>query len=96
MVNHYLAFDLGARSIRTTLGYFHNGKLQIKQGARSLNESMNVSGNLLWNTLGMYSDIIKGMAQCSKACGDSLQSIGIDTWGVDFGLRDSQGNLITR
>lgn len=94
MVNHYLAFDLGARSIRTILGYFHNGKLQIKQVVRSRNEAINVSGNLLWNALGMYSEIINGMVQCSKACGDSLQSIGIDTWGVDFALLDSQGNLI--
>jgi len=94
MVNHYLAFDLGARSIRTILGYFHNDKLKIKQVARCRNEAINVSGNLLWNALGMFSEIIKGMAQCSKVCRDSLRSIGIDTWGVDFALLDMQGNLI--
>ena len=94
MVNHYLAFDLGARSIRAIVGYFHNGKLHIKQLARSHNESINVSGNLLWNALGMYSDIIRGMTQCSKVCPDSLRSIGIDTWGVDFALLDIKGNLI--
>jgi sugar (pentulose or hexulose) kinase len=94
MVNHYLAFDLGARSIRTILGYFQNGKLYIKQLARSRNEAINVLGNLQWNALGMYSEIIKGMAQCYEVCSDSLQSIGIDTWGVDFALLDSQGSLI--
>lgn len=94
MVNHYLAFDLGAGSVRTILGYFHNGKLRIKQVARSRNEAINVSGNLLWNALGIYSEIIKGMVQCSKVCRGSLQSIGIDTWGVDFALLDTQGNLI--
>ena len=94
-MGNYLAFDLGAESCRTMLGNLDdNNKLQIKQLHRSSNGMINIRGRLYWDVLGMYREMLTGINAAVEHCGETIDSVGIDTWGVDFGLFDNQGMLI--
>ena len=94
-MGNYLAFDLGAESCRAMLGSLDdNNKLQIKQLHRSPNGMINIRGGLYWDILGMYREILAGLNAAVGQCGNITESIGIDTWAVDFGLFDNQGMLI--
>jgi len=94
-VGNYLAFDLGAESCRAILGNLdENNRLQIKLLHRSPNGMINIRGTLQWDVLGMYRELLNGMTAAVAQCGDTTDSIGIDTWAVDFGLFDNQGKLI--
>ena len=94
-MGNYLAFDLGAESCRAMLGVLDdNNKLQINQLHRSSNGMISVRGNLHWDILGMYREMLTGLSAAAAHCRDTADSIGIDTWGVDFGLFDNQGRLI--
>ena len=94
MIEHYLAFDLGAGSIRTILGRLDDGHLQISQLHSFPNEIINVMGHLHWDVLGIYQEMLHGMCTCAANHSCSPVSIGVDTWGIDFGLFDAFGNLI--
>ena len=94
-MGNYLAFDMGAESSRAVLGTLDdNNKLQIKLLHRSPNGMINLRGTLHWDIVGMYREVLNGISSCVSQCGDKVESIGVDTWGVDFGLFDSRGSLI--
>ena len=94
-LGNYLALDLGAESCRAILGNLDENKiLRIKQLHRSPNAMINIRGNLYWDIPGIYREILNGISTWAAQCGDKTDSIGIDTWGVDFGLFDGQGRLI--
>jgi sugar (pentulose or hexulose) kinase len=92
--DYYLAFDLGAGSIRVMLGRVDKGHLEIIPLPSTPNEIVNIEGSLHWDVLSIYSKILQGMALCAANYTESPVSIGIDTWGIDFGLLDAWGNLI--
>ena len=95
MAEHYLAFDLGAESGRAILGTLDDaGRLQISQLHRFPNGMINVLGNLHWDVLGLYKEMLEGMQVLAANHATSPTSIGVDTWGVDFALLDAQGTLI--
>lgn len=86
-----LSVDLGAESGRVMAVHFDGHSLQAKELHRFLNPIVTLNGTLHWDFLYLLREIQAGIEK-----GKSLKpaSIGIDTWGVDFGLLDSQGNLI--
>lgn len=87
-----LAFDFGASSGRAMLGEFQNGLLKIKEIHRFVNEPIQLQNTIYWDIQALYQQILTGM---KKAVADGgFDSIGIDTWGIDFGLIDGEGNLI--
>jgi len=93
MTEHYLAFDLGAESGRAILGRLEDtGRLRISQLHRFPNGMINVLGNLHWNVLGLYTEMLQGMRICANHT-SSPMSIAVDTWGVDFALLDTRGIL---
>jgi rhamnulokinase len=94
MKKHYLAVDLGASSGRTIVGTFEDGKLSLKEMNRFWNGPTEVRGTLLWDFVHLFRNIQEGIALAKKEFGDGLVSMGIDTWGVDFGLFDSDGRLL--
>lgn len=94
MAKHYLAVDLGASSGRTIVGTFDNGRLTLKEMNRFWNGPTEVRGTLYWDFVHLFRNIKKGIALARKEYGDSLVSMGIDTWGVDFGLFDADGKLL--
>lgn len=89
----YLAFDLGAGSGRAIVGYFKDGKIHLDEMLRFENRPVKLNDTIYWNFLSLFDNIKKGIALAQHK-GYELQGIGVDTWGVDFGLLDKSGNLI--
>ncbi|MDF7806627.1 rhamnulokinase [Pontiellaceae bacterium B12219] len=94
MGKHYLAVDLGASSGRTIVGTLEDGKLTLKEMNRFWNGPTEIRGTLHWDFVHLFRNIKEGIALAKKEFGDGLVSMGIDTWGVDFGLFDSDGKLL--
>jgi rhamnulokinase len=86
-----LAVDLGAESGRVMAVHFDGETLQLEELHRFPNTTATVNGTLHWDFLRLWGDIQAGIDK-----GKALQpaSIGVDTWGVDFGLLDKHDNLI--
>jgi len=94
MAKHYLAVDLGASSGRTIVGTLEEGKLTLKEMNRFWNGPTEINGRLQWDFVHLFRNIQEGIALAKKEYGAGLVSMGIDTWGVDFGLMDSDGKLL--
>ena len=90
--NQILAFDFGASSGRAMLARLESGKLTIEEIHRFSNDPVLVSGHLYWDVLRLFHEIKQGILKANAAGG--FDSIGIDTWGVDFGLLDRNGELL--
>jgi rhamnulokinase len=90
----YLAVDLGAESGRVLAGEFDGNKLQLQVVHSFPNGPVSLNGSTHWNTVGLYQQIVNGLAMAQARYGTSLQSIGVDSWGLDYGHLDKQGNLL--
>lgn len=88
-----LAFDLGAESGRAILGILEGGKLELQELHRFANQPVWLRGNFHWNTLGLWHELKEGLRRAVREVPE-LTSLGIDTWGVDFGLLDKEGKLL--
>jgi sugar (pentulose or hexulose) kinase len=86
-----MAFDLGASSGRGILAAFDGNRIELNEAARFPNSPSFLHGRAYWNFLWIMDNIKKGMASCNV----KPESIGIDTWGVDFGLLDGSGGLLS-
>lgn len=91
---HYLAFDLGASSGRAVLGSFDGSRLALKELHRFTNGPVTLPDGLHWDTPKIFEEIKKGLVACRTA-GVTPDALGIDTWGVDYGLLDAKGDLLT-
>jgi len=87
-----LAFDFGASSGRAMLGKFDGQKIELEEIHRFSNDPVMVGKTLYWDVLRQLFEIKQGLVK-SKNFGP-IDSIGIDTWGVDFGLIDHEGRLL--
>ena len=92
MSKRVLAFDFGASSGRAILGSFDGEKLRMEEIHRFTNDPVNVCGVFHWDVLRLFHEIKQGITKAVHAGG--FDAIGIDTWGVDFGLIDKQGRLL--
>jgi rhamnulokinase len=86
------AVDLGAESGRVMLARFDGQQLDLQEMHRFPNRPLLLDGHRFWNMQGLWDETLNGLRKARQAAG-SLDSIGIDTWGVDYGLVDSQGLL---
>ncbi len=84
-----LAVDLGASSGRTIVGTVENGKIRLEETHRFVNGMQDIDGHKYWDVLNLVEEIKKGIAAAG-----SVDGIGIDTWGVDYGYLDADGELI--
>ncbi len=92
MNKQVLAFDFGASSGRAILGRFDGVKIELEEIHRFSNDPVLIGGTLYWDVLRLMHEIKQGLIK-SKGCG-KIDSLAIDTWGVDFGLIDAKGNLL--
>lgn len=92
MTKRVLAFDFGASSGRAIIGQFDGGKITLEEVHRFSNDPVSVGGTVYWDVLRLFHEIKQGIIKARMAGG--FDSIGIDTWGVDFGLIDSEGRLM--
>lgn len=93
MEKYYLAIDIGASSGRHMLGTIINRKIVLEEIYRFENGMKKVDGSLVWDTQYLYEEIIAGIRKC-KDIGKIPQTIGIDTWAVDYVLLDSEDKVI--
>ena len=88
-MNRVLAFDMGATSIRGIVGYIEGGKLITEEVMRMSHSIKNKNGRLYWD----FDTILNKIADTIIENKD-VSCVGIDTWGVDFGVLDKNGELI--
>lgn len=89
----YLAVDLGASSGRHVLGHFDGSQLRLEEVHRFENGPVEVAGRLYWNFLGQWANVREGLRVAGGKYKD-ITSVGVDTWGVDFGLLGSGDELL--
>ncbi len=90
----YVAFDLGAESGRVMLGVLDQGHVALHETHRFTNRPVQVLDGLHWNVLGLWQEMVEGLARLVAEQGSDLAGIGVDTWGVDYALLDRQGALL--
>ncbi len=87
-----LAFDFGASSGRAVVGTFDGCAIRLAEVHRFENVSVRLMGTMYWDILRLFHDVKTGIR---KACRTgAVDSLAIDTWGVDFGLLDEEGYLL--
>jgi rhamnulokinase len=89
-----VAVDIGAQSGRVALGRFDGERLSVDEVMRFPNVPVLVRDTLHWDVLRLYDGILAGLAAAAREGGGQIQSVGIDTWGVDFALLDRAGRLV--
>jgi rhamnulokinase len=82
----YLAVDMGASSGRHVVGRFDGQQLELEEIYRFENGPVEIAGSLCWDFLNQWSNIRQGLRAAGSRFGDEIVSVGVDTWGVDFGL----------
>ena len=91
--NYFLAFDLGATSGRSILGTLKGDHFEMKELTRFPNEIMEIHGKYYWDIFSLYKSLKEGLKECANQ-GIKLTSVGIDTWGVDFGYIGKDGTIL--
>ena len=90
---HYIAADFGAGSGRVMVGNLSDGKLSLEEIHRFPNRQIKAGNHFYWDFLSLLQELKTGIELAAKKYKD-IAGIGIDTWGVDFGLLDEKGNLL--
>ena len=90
----YLSFDLGAGSGRALIGRLADGSLVTQEINRFKNSPVRLGGRIYWDFLWLWKNILNSMRLCAERGYRQLAGIGIDTWGVDFGLLDADNALL--
>ncbi len=91
--HNMIAFDLGASNGRAILGRFDGGRLEMQELYRFENHYIEMNGVFYWDTPYLYNQLKQGLLAFRKGGFGDLDSFGIDTWGVDYGLLDRNGHL---
>ena len=90
----YLAVDLGAESGRVLAGEWDGLALNLRVLHSFPNGPVDLNGSIHWNLVGIYNEILTGLAMAQAEYGSSLESIGVDSWGLDYGHLDRNGFLL--
>ena len=93
-VSRYIALDLGAESGRAILGEFDGRRLRLEPVHRFPNGPVRLLDSIYWDVLRLFEEIKAGLRRCVQDHGGEWAGIGLDTWGVDFGLLDRNGDLL--
>ena len=88
----YAAVDLGAESGRVVLGRLRGDRMAMELVHRFPNRPVRLPDGLRWDLLGLFSESLEGLRRA--AAGSELRGVGVDAWGVDYGLLDGAGRLL--
>jgi rhamnulokinase len=94
MPANFLAIDIGASSGRAVLAKLTDNKLYTQEIHRFNNQPVNLLGHIYWNIFSLYEQIKTAMAKCAQDFTPQLEGVGIDTWGVDFGLVARDNSIV--
>ena len=101
-MKRYLAADFGAGSGRVIVGTrliasVQNDvpSIQLEEIHRFENNQKMIDGHLRWDFYALFNELKTGLKKAFAKYGDEIESIGVDTWGVDYGLLDKDGKLIS-
>ena len=90
----FLAFDIGASSGRAILGILENGKVELTEIHRFKNQMTKIHGSYFWNIFSLFDELKTGLKKCISEFNVQPDSVGIDTWGVDYSLLTTEGQLV--
>lgn len=95
----FIAADFGAGSGRVIVGTLTltltlTQTIELEEIHRFGNEQKMMDGHLRWDFEALFNELKTGLKKAFAKYGDEIKSIGIDTWGVDYGLLDKEGRLI--
>ena len=91
----FLGVDLGAESGRVIAGLFDGRQIKLEALHRFSNGPVAVGDTLRWDILRLWSEIQQGLGVGSQRFGQSIRSVGVDTWGVDFALLGKNQELLS-
>ncbi|HIJ73725.1 MAG TPA: rhamnulokinase [Candidatus Hydrogenedentes bacterium] len=91
----YLAFDLGAESSRAIVGTFGPGEVVLEELHRFPSKSVLVGNTRYWDILYFFAEFKEALLKYAAKYGPNVEGIGVDTWGVDFGLIGPSGQLLS-
>ena len=89
-----VSVDIGAQSGRVALGRFDGDRLTVDELHRFANVPVRADGTLYWDVLRLYDGVLEGLRAAARETGGRVDSVGVDTWGVDFALLDPAGRLV--
>jgi sugar (pentulose or hexulose) kinase len=89
----FIAFDLGAESGRAILGTLDGKKLSLDVKHRFANPMSKINGHWHWNLQSQWEELKAGLKLASAGAGE-ISGVGVDTWGVDYGLLGSGGEIL--
>ncbi|HEY7178118.1 MAG TPA: rhamnulokinase family protein [Gaiella sp.] len=89
----FAAVDLGAQSGRVALGRFDGARLTATEVHRFPNTPVRVGATLHWDILALYREVLDGL-RAAAAEAETVVSLGVDSWAIDFGLVDRRGRLL--
>lgn len=90
-----VAIDLGATSGRIVLGKYTGSSIQMTEIHRFRNDIIKVGGRSYWDLWGLWKEILAGLRKAA-ASGETIESVGVDTWGVDFVLLGKDGHILSQ
>ena len=88
-----VAVDLGASSGRVITGRLGPGTLALEEVHRFSNDPVELPNGLHWDILGIFHEVVEGLRRAARVAPE-LKSVGVDSWGCDYGLLDADGRLL--
>ncbi len=95
-VKKYIAVDLGAESGRAMIGSVSTERIDLEEVHRFSNGPVEENGSLRWDFDRLLSEVKAGIGKAAQEAGTEVAGIGVDSWGVDFGLLGADGKLIEK
>lgn len=91
---YFAAADLGASSGRVILGKLEDGVMTMREMVRFTNGPTERDDGIHWESLKLFHDVVEGFQRAQVESGGNLCSVGVDTWGVDYGRLDANDELV--
>ena len=90
----FIAFDIGAESGRCIVATLDNNKIILDEVHRFPTHNIKYNHGFNWDILAIFKEIITGLTNAQKKFGSEFESIGIDTWAIDYVLIDPEGRIL--
>src|SRR5437763_14926662 len=90
----YLGIDFGAESGRVVAGLWDGREMRLEEIHRFPNGAVEIDGTLRWDIRRLWAETERGLAMAAAKFGDSIVSVGADTWARDYVLLDARGEVL--